>query len=341
MSISVAVDAMGGDCGIEITVPAAISALKDHSDLDIVFFGDREIIQPELSKHINAKLKQRIQIIHTDEVIRMDDSPSVALRNKRQSSMRLAINSVKDKQTHACVSAGNTGALMAISKFVLKTIKGIERPAICSMMPTTHGHHYALDLGANLESDAHQLVQFAIMGSALVEVLENKDQPTIALMNVGEEEVKGITRIKEAHQLLKASGLNYQGYVEGNALFTSPIDVIVMDGLEGNVALKATEGVVQYIRETITHSIKSSWGLKIVAVLISPLLQSLIKTLSPSQYNGASLLGLQGIVVKSHGSATILGFKRAIDVAYNEAKENIVERTMDVMNRTETPQKAH
>ena len=322
MAITLAVDAMGGDFGPCVTVPAALSILRENPRLIVILVGQEALIQPYL-KDLNPPLASRVSIVHTDEMVTMDDKVAVALRNKRHSSMRLAINLVHEKKAQACVSAGNTGALMAISRFVLKTHANIDRPAIMSALPTQKGHCHMLDLGANVESEAHHLVQFAHMGSIVAQALEGVERPRVALLNIGEEEIKGNDLIKQAHQLLKASSLNYIGYVEGDGIFKGEADVVVCDGFVGNIALKTTEGVAKMMASFIKEEIQRNWLTKITGVIAYPIWKGLKKRMDPGSYNGASLVGLTGIVVKSHGSADIASFAQAIRVAMKETEQDI------------------
>ena len=322
MAITLAVDAMGGDFGPCVTVPAALSILRENPRLIVILVGQEALIQPYL-KDLNPPLASRVSIVHTDEMVTMDDKVAVALRNKRHSSMRLAINLVHEKKAQACVSAGNTGALMAISRFVLKTHANIDRPAIMSALPTQKGHCHMLDLGANVESEAHHLVQFAHMGSVVAQALEGIERPTVALLNIGEEEIKGNDLIKQAHQLLKESSLNYIGYVEGDGIFKGEADVVVCDGFVGNIALKTTEGVAKMMASFIKEEIQRNWLTKITGVIAYPIWKGLKKRMDPGSYNGASLVGLTGIVVKSHGSADIASFAQALRVAMKETEQDI------------------
>ena len=322
MAITLAVDAMGGDFGPCVTVPAALSILRENPRLIVILVGQEALIQPYL-KDLNPPLASRVSIVHTDEMVTMDDKVAVALRNKRHSSMRLAINLVHEKKAQVCVSAGNTGVLMAISRFVLKTHANIDRPAIMSALPTQKGHCHMLDLGANVESEAHHLVQFAHMGSIVAQALEGVERPRVALLNIGEEEIKGNDLIKQAHQLLKASSLNYIGYVEGDGIFKGEADVVVCDGFVGNIALKTTEGVAKMMASFIKEEIQRNWLTKITGVIAYPIWKGLKKRMDPGSYNGASLVGLTGIVVKSHGSADIASFAQAIRVAMKETEQDV------------------
>lgn len=322
MAITIAVDAMGGDFGPRVTVPAALSVLARYPDLKIILVGQETQISPHLQKS-SAIIKQRVSIVHTDEMVTMDDKIAVALRNKRQSSMRLAINLVHEKQADACVSAGNTGALMAISRFVLKTHANIDRPAILAPLPTQTGQVYMLDLGANVDSEPKHLVQFAQMGNLVAKALADIASPRIALLNIGEEEIKGNEQIKQAHQLLKASSLNYVGYIEGDGIFKGEADVVVCDGFVGNVALKTSEGVAKMFASFIKQEIEKSWLNKIVGAIAYPIWRGLKQKMNPSNYNGASLVGLTGIVIKSHGSADQDSFAQALKVAIKAIEQDI------------------
>ncbi|WP_081696317.1 phosphate acyltransferase PlsX [Thiomicrorhabdus sp. Kp2] len=321
MAITIAIDAMGGDHGLTVTVPASIDALNAYSDIQIVLVGQQSLIETELAKHQYDA--SRITVQHADQVVEMDDLPSKALRNKRQSSMRIALNLVKDDVADACVSAGNTGALMAVAKFVLKTIPGIDRPAICTSMPTMKGHVHVLDLGANVGCTGENLMQFALMGSVLTQAVDDNPHPRVGLLNIGEEEIKGHQRIKDAHHLLNATSINYIGYVEGDDIYKGDTDVVACDGFDGNIALKASEGVAKmisfYLKEAFTKNLLT----KFVAVLAYPVLKSFKSKVDPRRYNGASLLGLRKIVIKSHGGADQFSFFHAITEARLEVIKNV------------------
>lgn len=317
---------MGGDNGVKTVVPAAISALKKHPELFLILTGSESAIRQEmtLSTGEPQSWRDRLTIIHTDESVAMDELPSHALRNKKNSSMRLAIDLVKEGKAQACVSAGNTGALMITSKFVLKTLPGIDRPAIVSEMPGIHGRTQFLDLGANVDSCAEHLFQFAVMGAVLVSALDNIERPSVGLLNIGVEEIKGNDQVKRtAHLLANAPEINYIGYVEGDDIFKGTIDVVVCDGFVGNVALKSCEGFARLFVNFFKEAYKKNWLTRLIALISYPVLKNLKKQLDPARYNGASFLGLNGIVIKSHGSASPLGFERAIEKALNEAKKDI------------------
>ncbi len=322
MALTLAVDAMGGDFGPRVTVPATLQVVRENPQLTVVLVGQEAQIQPYL-KHLNPQLAARVSIVHTDEMVMMDDKVAVALRNKRNSSMRLAINLVHEKKAQACVSAGNTGALMAISRFVLKTHANIERPAIMSALPTEKGHCHMLDLGANVDSEPAHLLQFAQMGSIVAQALEGISKPTVALLNIGEEEIKGNELIKQTHLLLKESALNYIGYIEGNGIFKGEADVVICDGFVGNIALKTTEGVAKMMASFIKEEINRNWLNKLTGVIAYPIWKGLKGRMNPGSYNGASLVGLTGIVVKSHGSADIASFAQAVRVAMKEIEQDV------------------
>lgn len=322
MSLTISIDAMGGDHGPEVVIPAALSALKKHPEVSFILVGDKDILTSHLQQH-DLLDDPRMRIHHASQQVEMDELPSQALRGKKDSSMRVAINLVKEGVAAACVSAGNTGALMATARFVLKTLPGIERPAIVTALPTITGHTYVLDLGANVDSSAAHLVQFAVMGAVLVELVDGKPNPTVGLLNIGSEEIKGNERVKEASRLLEQTDLNYQGYVEGDGLYHGEVDVLVCDGFVGNVALKASEGVAHMIRHYLRESFSRNWLTKLVGLLASPVLKHFRQELDPRAYNGANLIGLQGIVIKSHGGADAFAFANAIDIAIVEAKKDV------------------
>ena len=313
---------MGGDHGPEVVIPAALSALKSHPDVTLVLVGDQDVIKSYLQQH-EALDEPRLQIQHASQTVAMDEPPSLALRGKKDSSMRVAINLVKEGRAAACVSAGNTGALMATARFVLKTLPGIERPAIVSALPTMKGHTYVLDLGANVDSSAAHLVQFAVMGSVLAELVDGTEKPKVGLLNVGSEEIKGNERVKEAARLLNQTDLNYIGYVEGDGIYHGEADVVVCDGFVGNVALKASEGVVHMIRHYLRQSFSQNIFTKLIGLIASPVLKHFRNELDPRAYNGANLIGLQGIVIKSHGGADQFAFGNAINIAIIEAEKDV------------------
>lgn len=321
MTIKIAIDAMGGDHGVQVTIPASIKAIETFSDLHLTLVGDEPLIHSELEKHTFDT--NRVEVVHAEQVVEMDDKPSKALRNKRKSSMRIALNLVKDDQAQACVSAGNTGALMAVAKFVLKTIPGIERPAICTAMPTMKGHVHVLDLGANIGTDGEGLAQFATMGSVLTTAVDGNVNPKVGLLNIGEEEMKGHQRIQDANELLKASSLNYVGYAEGDEIYKGDVDVVVCDGFDGNVALKSSEGVAKMIGFYLREAFSKNLLTKLVALIAYPVLKSFKEKVDPKRYNGASFLGLRKIVIKSHGGADAFSYFFAIEEARMEVLKDV------------------
>jgi phosphate acyltransferase len=325
MDITIAIDAMGGDHGPHVTVPAALKALSEDNQLNIVLVGLEDAIQAELKAH-KASPNPRLRIHHASEVVLMDESPQSALKNKKDSSMRVAINLTKTGEANACVSAGNTGALMATSRFVLKMLPGIERPAIASALPSEKGNTYMLDLGANADCTAEHLLQFAVMGAMLVSCVEHKENPTIGLLNIGSEDIKGNETVKKAGELLKESHLNFYGNIEGDDIFKGTTDLVVCDGFVGNVSLKTMEGLAHMMGKFLTQEFKRSWLTKMMALGALPVLKAFKKRLDPRCYNGASFLGLRGIVVKSHGGADDFGFYHAIHVAIEEARNGVLQR---------------
>lgn len=334
--IKIALDAMGGDNGPDAVIPAALSYLKKTSDVSLILCGNKDIIE----KYLPAKVPSRLSIVHASQEVLMDESPSKALRNKKDSSMRVAINQVKDGYADACVSAGNTGALMATARFVLKMLPGIERPAIISRLPTIGSDTWVLDLGANVDCTAEHLFQFAVMGSELLSATGERQNPKVGLLNIGEEEIKGNDQVKKAHELLSRSSLNYIGYVEGDDIYLSDVDVVVTDGFIGNVALKSSEGVAKMIRYRMKAAFTSSFFSKIAGLLAYPVLRKFAKTIDPRRYNGASLLGLKGVVIKSHGGVDALAFETAIAEARTEAQsaitDHIAEKVAIHMNNRKT-----
>ena len=313
---------MGGDHGPDVVIPAAIRAVNKHPNINLILVGDEKTLAAKL-KEYHVQNDSRFIIHHASQQVEMDESPALALRGKKDSSMRVAIDLVKTGSASACVSAGNTGALMATAKFVLKMLPGIERPAIVSALPTMKGHTYVLDLGGNVDSSAKQLVQFAIMGSVLAESIEGRKNPTIGLLNIGAEEMKGNERVKEAAILLSKTDLNYHGFVEGDGMYRGEVDVVVCDGFVGNIALKSSEGVVHMMRHYLRRSFSQNIFTKLVGLLASPILKKFRDDLDPRAYNGANFIGLQGIVIKSHGGADEVGFANAINIAVIEAEQDV------------------
>ncbi|MBL1261690.1 MAG: phosphate acyltransferase PlsX [Thiotrichaceae bacterium] len=322
MGLTVALDAMGGDHGPVVTVPAALNALKKHRDLKLILVGDQAQLIAALQQQ-GSDVGERLTVQHASQQVTMDESPALALRGKKDSSMRVAINLVKDGTASACVSAGNTGALMATARFVLKTLPGVDRPAIISTLPAMTGHTHMLDLGANVDSTAEHLFQFAVMGSVLASAVENIERPTVGLLNIGSEEMKGNERVKEAAKLLAASNINYVGFVEGDDIFKGTVDVVVCDGFVGNVALKTCEGVAKMLSSSLKEEFLRTPLTKLAALCAKPVLNAFRAKYDPRNYNGASFVGLTGIVVKSHGGADELSFETAIREAITEVEKNV------------------
>lgn len=323
--ITIAIDAMGGDHGPHVTVPAALKALKEDHRINIILVGLQDAIESELKVHKTSP-NPRLRIHHAAEVVQMDESPQSALKNKKDSSMRVAINMVKTGEANACVSAGNTGALMATARFVLKTLPGIDRPAIASALPSEKGNTYMLDLGANADCTPEHLYQFAIMGAMLVSCVENKPNPTVGLLNIGSEDIKGNEVVKQTGELLRNSHLNFYGNIEGDDIFKGTTDLVVCDGFVGNVSLKTTEGLAHMMGKFLTQEFKKNWLTKLMGLGAMSVLKAFKKRMDPRRYNGASFLGLRGIVVKSHGGADEIAFYHALHVAIEEAKSGVLKR---------------
>ena len=318
---------MGGDHGVQVTVPAALKFLGDEAGVSLLLVGRAAAIEREL-----RGANPRIDVVHAEEVVEMHDPLATALRGKRDSSMRVAVNLVKEGRADVVVSAGNTGALMAISRFVLKTLDGIDRPAIAGVIPNQQGRGTTmLDLGANVDCEPDHLLQFGVLGASLVAAMEERERPTVGLLNIGEELIKGNDVVKQASELLRASPLNFYGNVEGNDIFKGTTDVVICDGFVGNVAIKTTEGLAQmlggFVREEFTRGPLS----RLMAMSAFPVLNRLRHRLDPRGYNGASLLGLRGLVLKSHGSADVVGFESALRRGFDEARHRVLERTIAAM----------
>lgn len=306
-------------------MPAAVEALQRFDDIDLVLVGQSEVMARELGK-LGLKPDSRLRLQVASQTVAMDEPPAQALRNKKDSSMRVAINLVRDGEAQACVSAGNTGALMATARFVLKTLAGIDRPAICASIPSIHGHTHMLDLGANVDCKADHLAQFAIMGSVLASAIDANPSPRVGLLNVGQEAIKGNDQVKEAGRLLEASTINYIGNVEGDDIFCGDVDVVVCDGFVGNVSLKTSEGVAKMVSHYMRQEFKRNMLTRLGGLLAMPVLRAFRHRIDPRRYNGASLLGLQGIVVKSHGGADTLAFGNAIKIARLESQLGVPQR---------------
>lgn len=325
MDVTVAIDAMGGDHGPHVTVPAALKALEQDGEINIVLVGLTEAIESELSAH-KASVGPRLRIRHASEVVAMDEPPQSALKNKKDSSMRVAINLVKSGEANACISAGNTGALMATARFVLKTLPGIDRPAIAATLPSKKGMTYMLDLGANADCTPEHLLQFAIMGAMLVSCVEHKERPSVGLLNIGSEDIKGNEVVKQAGELLRASHLNFYGNIEGDDIYKGTTDLVVCDGFVGNVSLKTSEGLASMMAGFLMEEFKRSWTTRLMALAAMPVLKAFKRRLDPRCYNGASFLGLRGIVVKSHGGADSFSFLHAIHTAIDESRSGVLRR---------------
>lgn len=322
--VTIALDAMGGDHGVSVVVPAALDYLKRDRDCRLILVGLEDVVRAQLP---DGELPARLTIHHASQQVDMDELPSRALRGKKDSSMRVAIDLVKQGEADACVSAGNTGALMATSRFVLKTLPNIDRPAIISALPAVNGRTWVLDLGANVDCQAEHLYQFAVMGAELVSAVEGVASPRVGLLNIGQEEIKGNEQVKRAHELLSTSNLNYLGYVEGNDIYMrDDLDIVVTDGFVGNVALKTSEGLAKMIGQFLATEFKRNWLTKLAGLIALPVLRGLRRRIDPRRYNGASLLGLRGIVVKSHGGADAFAFENAIAIARKEVLSDIATR---------------
>jgi glycerol-3-phosphate acyltransferase PlsX len=325
---------MGGDHGPRVTVAAALEFHARLPDVSLVLVGQREALEAQLASR-GAAAGPRLRVHAAAEVVAMDEPPAQAMRYKKDSSMRVAVNLVKSGEAHACVSAGNTGALMAISRFVLKTIAGIDRPAIATVLPNMRGGYtYVLDLGANVDCTAEQLMQFGVMGAMLVAAVDHKERPSVGLLNIGVEDIKGNDTVKQAGELLKSSGLNFYGNVEGDDIYKGTTDVVVCDGFVGNSVLKASEGVAKMLFSFLRAEFTRNPWRKAVAWLATPVFKALRKRMDPGNYNGASLLGLRGIVIKSHGSADVFAFGqalgRAVDEVRNEVPQRIAQRMLQL-----------
>lgn len=333
MTTTVAIDCMGGDHGPQVTVPAALDFVRDNADVRVILVGLAETIIPLVGDVAIG----RVVVRHASQVVAMDESPSLALRNKKDSSMRVAVSLVKGGEADACVSAGNTGALMAISRFVLKMLPGIDRPAICGVLPTMNGHAHVLDLGANVDCSPEHLLQFGIMGSSLVSAVEHRDRPTVGILNIGQEEIKGNDVVKRAAELLWDSGLNFVGNIEGDGLYKGQADVIVCDGFVGNVALKSSEGLAQLLATFLRQEFRRNLFTKLAALIALPVVNRFKNRVDHRKYNGATLLGLKGIVVKSHGSADVFSFGFALQRAAEEARSGVLARITERVAQRQQP----
>jgi glycerol-3-phosphate acyltransferase PlsX len=321
--LTIALDAMGGDRGPDVVASAALQFLRNSDETALILVGREE----EIRRHIDgADVADRLTVHHASQEVGMDEPPSRTLRNKKDSSMRVALDLVKSGRADACVSAGNTGALMATARFVLKTLPLVDRPAIITAVPSLQGETHMLDLGANVDCTAEHLFQFAVMGSELVTAVSGIEAPRVGLLNIGEEEIKGNEQVRRAHERLVGSTLNYIGYVEGDDIYLGGVDLVVSDGFVGNIALKASEGVAKLVRHVLKKSFTRSLLARVSGLVAMPVLKRFSRTFDPRRYNGASLLGLKGIVIKSHGSADLLAFENAIHIAEKEIHCNIPDR---------------
>ena len=330
MEVKIAIDCMGGDHGAHVTVPAALSVLRSHPDVAMLLVGRQDAIEGQLARHGPAPAG-RASIRHASQEVEMDEAPASAMRAKKDSSMRVAINLVEQGEAMACVSAGNTGALMAISRFVLGMLPGIDRPAIATVLPTLKGHTYILDLGANVNCEPEHLLQFGIMCSELVRSVEGKDRPLVGLLNIGVEDIKGSELVKNAAELMRASHLNFHGYVEGDDIYKGTTDIVVCDGFVGNVALKTSEGLARMLATYLREEFDRNLLTRAAGALALPVINAFKRRVDPRRYNGATLLGLAGIVVKSHGSADAFGFEFAIRRALEEARGGVLAHITERM----------
>jgi len=330
-NITIALDAMGGDHGVSVVVPAALKYLKEHPQHSLILVGKEETIRQYLPE---SKLPPGLSLHEASQEVDMNELPSQALRKKKDSSMRVALNLVKEGSADACVSAGNTGALMATARFVLKMLPNVDRPAIITALPAVNGRTWMLDLGANVDCSAQHLFQFAVMGSELVTVIDEIEKPTVGLLNIGQEEIKGNEQVKGAHELLRHTSLNYVGYVEGDDIYLNEeIDIVVTDGFIGNVALKTSEGVAKMIRYNLKDGFSRNLLTKLSALIALPVLKGLSRRIDPRRYNGASLLGLRGVVVKSHGGTDTFGYVHAIDIAAKAVRADVAGRIEEGVSR--------
>lgn len=340
MDITVAIDCMGGDHGPRVTVPAALDFQSRTPSVKLILVGVEDAIHAELRAR-GAKASPSLRVQHASQIVTMEESAATALRGKKDSSMRIAVNLVKSGEAHACISAGNTGALMAVSRFVLKTLPGIDRPAICSVLPTMRGGRtYVLDLGANVDCGPENLLQFGIMGACLVAALEHNETPSVGLLNIGVEDIKGNEMVKLAAGLLRGSGLNFFGNVEGDDIYKGTTDVVVCDGFVGNIALKSSEGVAQMIASFLRDEFKRSVYSRFAAFIALPVINAFRKRMDHRRYNGASLLGLKGIVIKSHGSADAFAFEHALQRAVEEVTNGVPNRISHRMSLLHSPKAA-
>ncbi|MEJ2515246.1 MAG: phosphate acyltransferase PlsX [Gammaproteobacteria bacterium] len=328
--LTLAIDAMSGDRGPSVVVPAVVELLRDSADVELALVGHPGDIETHLAT-VPSGERSRIRVVPASEVVTMDEPPAEALRRKRDSSMRVAINLVKSGEARACVSAGNTGALMATARFVLKTLPGVDRPAILSAIPSADGHTHMLDLGANSSATARQLCEFAVMGAVVAHDVHGLAQPRVGLLNIGTEEIKGNDVLRQAHQWLRSSTLNYTGFVEGDQILSGDVDVVVTDGFTGNVALKTIEGVARTLAGIAREEFRRSPANRLMALVASPMLRRLAARVDPRRYNGATLVGLNGVVVKSHGGADSVAFANAVRTAMLEARKGVPTQISELL----------
>ncbi len=331
--LTLAIDCMGGDRGPAVTVPAALRFLESHPTAAVILVGRSDAIAAELRRGARS---DRVRLHHASEVVTMDEAPAAAVKRKKDSSMRVALDLVRRGEAHAAISAGNTGALMAMAHFVLKTLPGIDRPALVSALPTVKGHTYVLDLGASPDCKPEHLVQFAVMGAILVAAVEHRERPTVGLLNIGAEAIKGNQVVKQAAELLRASELNFVGNVEGDGIYGGEVDVVVCDGFVGNVALKASEGLARMVERFLREEFTRSPLRRLAAAVARPALTAFWRRLDPRRYNGATLLGLRGVVVKSHGSADVVAFGHAIERGADEVRGRVLERIAERLATAES-----
>jgi glycerol-3-phosphate acyltransferase PlsX len=330
MEVKVAIDCMGGDHGAHVTVPAALDVLRGDHEVSVILVGRQDEIERELERH-RAAPDKRVSVRHASQIVEMNEAPAAAMRAKKDSSMRVAVNLVEQGEAAACVSAGNTGALMAISRFVLGMLPGIDRPAIATVLPSLKGHTYVLDLGANVNCTPEHLLQFGIMCSELVSSVEGKRRPTVGLLNIGAEDIKGNDQVKGAAELMRASDLNFHGYVEGDDIYKGTTDIVVCDGFVGNVALKVSEGLAQMLAAYLREEFGRGVFPRLAGLVALPVIKAFKSRVDHRRYNGASLLGLRGVVVKSHGSADSFAFGFAVRRAVEEARTGVLHRIAERM----------
>jgi glycerol-3-phosphate acyltransferase PlsX len=323
--LTLAIDCMGGDHGPSVTVPAALRFIGRNPAAAVILVGVDDAIEAQLRRRRDAR-SDRVRVHHAREIVTMDEAPATAVKRKKDSSMRVALDLVRRGEAHAAISAGNTGALMAMAHFVLKTLPGIDRPALVSALPTVKGQTYMLDLGASPDCKPEHLVQFAVMGAILVAAVEHRERPTVGLLNIGAEAIKGNQVVKQAGELLRASDLNFVGNVEGDGIYRGEVDVVVCDGFVGNVALKTSEGLARMVERFLREEFTRNPLRRVAAALAWPALAAFRRRVDPRRYNGATLLGLRGVVVKSHGSADVVAFGRAIERGADEVRGRVLER---------------